>query len=548
MAMIRTVAMGYRAVGVEMRGDPSLGARWNIREDLYHQFGEIDQMMFDRYGEVGVRRRHDGRIFSLADCFYTASTKAGDITPHEAVDGFSPGKHIAGTISHIEIIDDRCKDGTPNRHITLLPGPAPPSRPDGTRACKDMKTVLDRKPAFQVEARSVLMLLRRYLEAIEKLDTDRDNEPRVRVFKHHRVVHDETGFVTMPDGRVRIQIEELQEVDLGGKVIRIRAPNSPITDIGVPELFMIAQGAHSKDAERIGFVKKDVMVDHGDGRGLMVAQADYVAGLVEILVDGRVRVRIASEFDEHGQEHWVRQVALGYENNPKVGWILVEVPDFVSFDPIERERIAAGTDAGSPEYIASHTELVYEFYIEHAAAVLGLPKGEVQKCRTIYGPNLFRVAERKGDSALVAVNGVVAGDSFGNGHFRSGGGAMTGMIGHAGRVSAYWQSRSDGMSALDAINYLADGIKEDTEAWLEVSAKEFTQPNPVISGPERGKQIAAGGGMRKGGMNAARARHSLFGLSPSDWRGSHIRPGKTRCAPLPPLDPKHPAARRILMN
>jgi hypothetical protein len=34
MAMIWTVAMGYRAVGVEMRGDPFLGVRWNIRDDV----------------------------------------------------------------------------------------------------------------------------------------------------------------------------------------------------------------------------------------------------------------------------------------------------------------------------------------------------------------------------------------------------------------------------------------------------------------------------------------------------------------------------------
>jgi hypothetical protein len=176
MAMIWTVAMGYRAVGVEMRGDPFLGVRWNIRKDLYHQFGAIDQMMFDRYGEDGVPRCQDGRNFSLADCLYTARTKAGDIIPNESVDGFTPGEHIAGTISHIEHIDDLWKNGKPNRHITSLPCAVPSSRPDVTRTCKDMKTVLNRPPTFQVEARSVLILLRRYLEAIEKIDTGRDNE------------------------------------------------------------------------------------------------------------------------------------------------------------------------------------------------------------------------------------------------------------------------------------------------------------------------------------------------------------------------------------
>lgn len=73
--------------------------------------------------KTGSRDVKDGRIFSLADCFYTTSTKAGDIIPNETVDGFTPGEHIAGTISHIEIIDDRWKDGKSNRDITLLAGP-----------------------------------------------------------------------------------------------------------------------------------------------------------------------------------------------------------------------------------------------------------------------------------------------------------------------------------------------------------------------------------------------------------------------------------------
>jgi hypothetical protein len=539
MAMLWTAAMGQRAAGVEMRGDPSLGVRWNAREDLFDQFGAIDQMMLDRYGEDGVPRYEDGTIFSLADRFYTASTKPGDISPNETVEGFIPGEHIAGTISHMEYIDDRWKDGKPNRHLTLSCGPAPPFRPDATRTCKDMKTVLERPSTFQVEARSVLILMRRYLEAIEKLDTDRGKQPRVRIFNHHRVIPDETGFVTMPDGRVRVRIEQVEEVEVGGKVHRVRSPNSAITDIGVPELFMIAQGAHSTDAERLGFVKKDVMVDHGDGGGPIVARADFVAGLVEMLVDGRVRVRIASEFDENDEEHWIRQVTLGHENNPKAGWILAQVPDFINFDPIERGRLPPGTDARSGEYIASHVELVHEFFIEHAAAVLDMAKDDVEKVKMRYGPSLFRVSERKGDSARVAPNGVAGGDTLGNGHFMTGGGAMTGMIGHGGRVREYWECRSEGMSASDAMNQLACGMKRDTEAWIEASAALFTRATPVISGLDTNK------GRTEAMM---RARHELMRLNQCNWRQPLIRRGEIRCTPLPPLHAKHPATRRVLMN
>src|SRR5438309_8822713 len=79
MSMLWTVAMGRRAVGVEMRGDPFLGVHWNIREDFYHQLGLIDQMMLERYGEERLPRRGDGRIFCFAECFFSQQTVSGEL-------------------------------------------------------------------------------------------------------------------------------------------------------------------------------------------------------------------------------------------------------------------------------------------------------------------------------------------------------------------------------------------------------------------------------------------------------------------------------------
>ena len=120
MSMLWSVAMGRRAVGVEMRGDPFLGVHWNIREDFYHQLGLIDQMMLERYGEARLPRRGDGRIFRLAECFYSPQTAAGDIVADEIIDGYDADQHIVGTIHHVEFIDDRWRDGLPNRVITFL--------------------------------------------------------------------------------------------------------------------------------------------------------------------------------------------------------------------------------------------------------------------------------------------------------------------------------------------------------------------------------------------------------------------------------------------
>ena len=549
MSMLWTIAMGYVAVGVDMRGDPFLGVHWNIREDLYHQLGLIDEMMLKRFGGEGVPRCQDGRLFRLADRFYSTTTKSGDIVPDEIIDGYTPEEHIVGTILNIEYIDDRWKDGKPNRVITVLPPPPVPQQPQPSKIRNDMAAVLDGPSVFQAEARSILVLLRRYLEAVEKLDISSGREPRVRIFKHHRVVSDATGFTTMSDGRVRIRIEQLHELDLKGEFVRIRAPGSVTTDLGVPELFMVAQGSDSTDARRFGFLQEDVFVDHCDGRGPVVAQADYVAGLVEILVDGRLRRRIASEFDNEGREHWVRQIAVGHENDPEVGWILVQVPDFLSLNPIDRGRVPVGTDVTSPEYFAAHLQILYDFFIQQASAVLDMPEEKVKEATMIYGPKLFSLVERKGENPRLAVNGVVAGDSYGNGHFMTSGGAMTGMIGHGSRVLSYWQARSNGLSADQALNNLANSIDEDTNAWLNVSATEFTQAIPINFGTDRGRQIAAASGRnidtRNGGVDAnKRERHALILLNQSDWRRLVVRPGKVVSGALPKLHPMHPSARK----
>ena len=548
MSMLWTVATGRQAVGVEMRGDPFLGVHWNIREDFYHQLGLIDQMMLERYGEARLPRRGDGRLFRLAECFYSSHTTAGDIVADEIIDGFDADQHIVGTIHHVEFIDDRWRDGLPNRVITLLEPPTPPDQPDPRKIRTSMAEVLDGPSTFQAEAASIQKLLRRYLELIEQQDMNMNSKPRVRLFTHHRVVPAKgDGLIPSTDGRMQIRIEALKEFDFKGQFVRVREPNSEIIDLGVPELFMVAQGFNSPDAKRLGFEQQDVQVDHGDGRGSVVAQADFLAGLVEVLVGGRLRRRISSAFDQDGKEYWVRQIAVGHENDPEVGWVLVQVPDFKTFDPIEAGILPTGTDPDSPEFFASYQQLIYDYYIKQAAEILEIPRQELMKVQMIYGPTLFSLIERVGDNAQVATNGVVAGDSFGNGHFLTSGGAMTGMIGHSARVLEYWQSRDTGTSSADALLQLADSIREDTHAWLEVSAKEYSQAAPINFGAERIEQISKASGIdtsvRANAIDAARRRrHALIPLDPSNWRRLFVRNGRVLSA-LPELDVDHPLQR-----
>lgn len=551
MGMLWSVAMGRRAVGVEMRGDPFLGVHWNIRADFYHQLGLIDQMMLERYGEEGVPRRPNDTPFKLAELFFSPMTQAGDIMTDGIINGFDTVRHIAGTIHHIEFIDDRWRDGVPHRNITLLRPPAPPPQPDPSQIRTRIIDVLDGPSVFQAGASSILILLRRYLERIEEMDIERGVEPRVRLFSRHRVVPTEgDGFIKQADGRYAIRIESLQELDFKGRFVRVRTPGSQPIDIGVPGLFMIAEGFKSTDAERLGFMQEDVVVDHGDGRGPLVAQADFLAGLIEVLVGGRLRRRISTEFDEQGREYWVRQIAVGHEDDPEVGWILVQVPDFKSFDPIAEGLAPPGTDPKSPEYFAAYDQLVQNYFMDQISDILELPAKELKQTKMVYGPKMFSLVERMGDNARIAENGVVAGDSFGNGHFLTSGGAMTGMVGHGAGVLEYWKHLDEGMERSAAVDALAAKIKEDTLGWLHVSATEYSDALPINFGADRIRQISeATAGMGTTGKahaidSSRRVRHSLLPLNPSDWRRPLLRAGRVFTGKLPELHATHPALRK----
>jgi hypothetical protein len=540
---------------------------WNIREDFYHHLGIIDDLMMRRYGEEGIPRRGDGRLFRLADTFYSVQTEAGDLFTDELVSGLASSLgdeiHVCGTIYHAEFIDDRYHDGKPRRVVTVLNRPTPPTEPDLTRVGRPTIDVLDGPSMFQAGAIEVLTMLRRYLQLVEALDRAAGKTPRVRLYTSHRVVDSdasddkggfvrwfqhEDGFVGLPDGRQQVMIEEIQEFDLDTKFRRIRRPGSPVIDLGVPKLFVIAQGFDSDDADRLGFRQHDVEVDHHDGRGPTVAQADYLAGFLELHVGGRLRRRIASEFDRAGNEYWVRQIAVGHENDPEVGWVLVQVPDFKTFDPVLAGLVPPGTPRKSAEYVAAYRHMLRDFYIEQAALVVEMPREELDKVQMPYGPKMFSLVERVGTEARVATNGVVAGDTFGNGHFLTSGGAITGMVGHACRVYAYWQDIDGGVSEEDAIRKLADAIKEDTLGWLHVSAQEFSQALPINFGQERIAAIETKSGRssdeRATTIDATRRhRKSLLPLDPSDWRRLTVRAGRLHVPEIPKVLPTHPAER-----
>ncbi|MCO5969052.1 MFS transporter [Actinoallomurus soli] len=560
MAMLWSVAMGRRAVGVELRGSPYVSVmRWTVSEDVYHHLALIDQMMLERYGEEGVPRRGDGVLLKLADCFYTPYTDPGSVRGDEIVTGFAADSHIGGVARHHEHIDDRWRDGRPHREVSMPEQINPPAAVDPALQGRPMREVLDSPSSFQVGAEELLVVLRRYLEGIEAMDLARGVPPRVRILAYHRAVapadraersgwrrvlprrrvRDEEPFVAGPDGRVRIRVEAVRELDYKGSFRRVRVPNSEIVDLGTPRLFMIAQGADSRDARRLGFQQQPVCIDHGDGRGPVPAESDYLAGNVDIYLGDRIRHRVASDFDADGNEYWVRQVAIGHEGDAQIGWVLAEVPEYVTFDPILAGLVPPGTPKGSKRFFAGHQFLLRKYFLDQISLITEIPRDEMERNQLSYGPKLFTITERVGQDALVAPNGVVAGDSFGNGHFLHSGGVITGLVGHAWRVLRYWQAVDAGTDERTAIRRLADEIKADTDDWVAHSAPLFARPAPTatVAQPqemERQRALA----------EATRYRRSIVPQNyPDEWSRIQLRTGRIYAFNLPPIDPVPPALR-----
>lgn len=415
----------------------------------------------------------------------------------------------------------------------------------------DIRAILDGASTWQAAANSIQLLLRRYLEKLEDIDMRSSAPPRVHLFTKHRVIPEGSGFSTSPCGRTLVRIEEVSEIiEFNNKVVRIRTPGGETIDIRIPELFSISTGINCQDTEKLGFRQHDVKVDHHDGQGPKVAQADYIAAQIEVLVHGRLRRRIASEFDQHGNEYWVRSMAVGHEDDPEVCWLLVEVPEFETFCPVEKGLLPRDTCPKSQAYFSAYQSLLYDYYIAQAALILEMPAAELRRVSVLYGPKPFSLVERTGDDACVAANGVVAGDSLANGHFLHSAGAMCGMIGHAYRFLEYWQARDGGHDPDTAIRVLADQIKRDSDALLAVSAKEFSRAVPSNFGAERGERVAAASGIGRetqGGLVSQamerRLRWMQAPLNPTDWRRPFIRNGRVWTGELPWIGKTHPVLR-----
>ncbi len=232
--------------------------------------------------------------------------------------------------------------------------------------------------------------------------------------------------------------------------------------------------------ERSATSKHEVTYKDPVSGEIVAAQQGWIVAEVSANVGGQLIRRVSTETDPvTGETQTVRQITVdGHERADRIAWTLVQIPDFLSFDPIKAGKVPAGTSPKSPEFAKAAQNLVYDYYIKQAGAVLHIPPEQIREMRMVFGPNMFTLTERLSETARIAKNGVVGGDLMGNGHFLTSGGAMTGMIGHAQRVQQFWKDLDAGVTYGRAMKKLSDAIKLDSEAWLHVSAKEFSDVLP----------------------------------------------------------------------
>jgi hypothetical protein len=209
------------------------------------------------------------------------------------------------------------------------------------------------------------------------------------------------------------------------------------------------------------------------------------------------------------------------------------VPDYRTFDPILAGIASPDAPVDSAEFFGGVQYLVQRYFLDHVSVLTGLPRFEIGRISMAATPTMFTVAPKIGRSAQVARNGVVAGDSFGNGDYLSSGGMNVGMIGHAYRVRQFWLDEARGVDRDEAMARLAGSIRQDTQAWIDHSIDAFRQPPAAV--PVAG--MTPEGKRRKAAIEETRRlRRSVNPIDYNDqWSRITLFVGRLHAFPLPEL-------------
>jgi len=255
-------------------------------------------------------------------------------------------------------------------------------------------------------------------------------------------------------------------------------------DLGVPDLFLVAEGAGSSTRNMIGGfewqeVGPNTRYIAGYVKGITLSsRPDPDTGLgggKAGVVRRSLRTENIEGADGTKTAVALRSIAISPENLKDI-WALAEVDPRLDFD--KPESIKAFFHKDMPK-----EEAVKSYYAQHISKLTGRGEDEIKNAMFDYGPTPFVLQSHiTGPAPDNAQNVQVIGDAKANSHFLTSFGAVGGSTNTPIALRQYYADLDNGLHPDIARATLAKRVDINAVAWVRNGLKEFTGVGPVNFG------------------------------------------------------------------
>ncbi len=255
-------------------------------------------------------------------------------------------------------------------------------------------------------------------------------------------------------------------------------------DLGVPDLFLVGEGAGSTTRKMIGGfesleVGPNTRYIAGYVKGITLSsRPDPETGLgggKAGVVRRSLRTENIEGADGTKTAVALRAIAISPENLKDI-WALAEVDPRLDFD--KPESIKAFFHKDMPK-----EEAVKSYYAQHISKLTGRGEDEIKNAMFDYGPTPFVLQSKiTGAAPDNAQNVQMIGDAKANSHFLTSFGAVGGSTNTPIALRQYYSDLDNGLHPDLARATLAKRIDINAVAWVRNGLKEFTGVGPVNFG------------------------------------------------------------------
>ncbi|OJF12827.1 hypothetical protein BG844_18610 [Couchioplanes caeruleus subsp. caeruleus] len=280
--------------------------------------------------------------------------------------------------------------------------------------------MLEEPACFLVGARRIEMLLRRYLDGLPNVTT------------------------------VRGEVLNLMGPDAAGRF--------SLPEIGKPSLIVVAEGASSRTASRLGL----------ESAPTSPARLQ-IAGQIGLGGDGSMVKQLHREEADVSEVGTISQRGLGRT------WVVGDVGPAAG--------VRTGED-GTTEFDARMTPssvaaMSKETLARKASVALDVPVSRIMSAgvegptTSLPHPRFFSLQQRLMPKAYAGTNLVLMGDTVGTGHWNEGGGMQVGAICHVERLKTLLREIDGGEATEAAVQRYSSAVLDDSQAWGEKGITSF---------------------------------------------------------------------------